>query len=57
MLQEKQVKRLHKSYTEALRYMDNAKETLQKANKEDDFYHDRKYVRTACGTAYKNVFS
>jgi hypothetical protein len=35
--------------------MENAKATLQKARKEDDFYHDRKYVRTACGTAYNGV--
>jgi hypothetical protein len=44
-----------KSYAEAMRYMDNAKETLQKAKKEDNFYSDRKYVRTACGTAYNGV--
>ncbi|KAA6335179.1 hypothetical protein EZS27_016564 [termite gut metagenome] len=44
-----------KYYSEAIRYMDNAKETLQKAGKEDYFYTDRKYVRTACGTAYNGV--
>jgi uncharacterized protein (UPF0332 family) len=44
-----------KAYAEALRYMSNAKETLQKARKEDDNYHDVKYVRTACGTAYNGV--
>jgi hypothetical protein len=44
-----------KSYVEALRYMDNAKATLQKAKKEDNYYTDRKYVRTACGTAYNGV--
>ena len=44
-----------KYYNEAIRYMDNAKETLQKAVKEDDYYRDRKYVRTACGTAYNGV--
>lgn len=38
-----------------MRYMSNAKETLQKARKEDRFYQDRKYVRTACGTAYNGV--
>ena len=42
-------------YQEALRYMDNAKETLQKANKEGKFYQDTKYVRTASGTAYNGV--
>jgi len=44
-----------KHYNEALRYMENAKATLQKAKKEDDYYNDRKYVRTACGTAYNGV--
>jgi len=44
-----------KSYTEAMRYMENAKETLKKAVKEDDYYRDKKYVRTACGTAYNGV--
>jgi hypothetical protein len=43
-------------YTEALRYMDNARKTLEKAGREDDrFYKDPKYVRTACGTAYNGV--
>jgi hypothetical protein len=44
-----------KNYAEAMRYMENAKETLQKAVKEDDYYRDKKYVRTACGTAYNGV--
>ena len=44
-----------KYYTEAIRYMDNAKETLKKAGKEDFFYVDKKYVKTACGTAYNAV--
>ena len=39
-------------YQEAIRYMENAKETLKKAGKEDDFYQDDKYVKTACGIAY-----
>jgi hypothetical protein len=43
------------SYAEAMRYMSNAKETLQKAGKEDKYYADPKYVRTACGTAYNGV--
>lgn len=42
-------------YNEAIRYMDNAKETLKKAGKEDLFYKDSKYVKTACGTAYNGV--
>jgi len=42
-------------YSEAVRYMDNAKEYLKNAKKEDDFYLDKKYVKTACGTAYNGV--
>ena len=42
-------------YSEAIRYMDNAKECLQKAKKEDNYYNDSKYVSMACGTAYKGV--
>jgi len=46
---------LKKEYEEAVRYMDNAKETLQKAKKDGSHYTDKKYVRTACGTAYNGV--
>ena len=53
-IEEQQVLK-QKSYTEAMRYMENAKETLKKAVKEDDYYRDKKYVRTACGTAYNGV--
>lgn len=35
--------------------MDNAKETLKKAEKRDLIYQNDKYVRTACGTAYNGV--
>ena len=42
-------------YNEALRYMENASGTLKKAHKEDRFYQDPKYVKTACGTAYNGV--
>ena len=42
-------------YNEAMRYMDNAKECLKKAKKEDGCYNDQKYVRMACGTAYSGV--
>jgi hypothetical protein len=36
--------------------MDNAKEALQKAQKQDNgFYKDKKYVRAACGIAYNGV--
>jgi len=53
-LQEQQRKR-EKYYIEAMRYMDNAKESLENAKKEGGFYHDKKYVKTACGTAYNGV--
>ena len=44
-----------KYYGEAIRYMDNAREYLKNAKKEDKIYRDVKYVRTACGTAYNGV--
>jgi uncharacterized protein (UPF0332 family) len=43
------------SYSEAMRYMDNARETLKKAGKDNQRYKDRKYVKTACGTAYNGL--
>jgi uncharacterized protein (UPF0332 family) len=43
------------AYSEAVRYMENARETLKKAGKEDQRYKDPKYVKTACGTAYSGV--
>ena len=44
-----------KYYGEAIRYMENAKEYLKNAKKEDGFYLDKKYVKTACGTAYNGL--
>ena len=44
-----------KYYGEAMRYMDNAKECLAKAKKEDHYYLDPKYVKMACGTAYNGL--
>jgi uncharacterized protein (UPF0332 family) len=44
-----------KYYNEAIRYMDNAKEYLKNAKKEGNYYHDAKYVKTACGTAYNGL--
>jgi uncharacterized protein (UPF0332 family) len=44
-----------KSYSEAIRYMENAKGTLKKAGKDNQRYKDPKYVKTACGTAYNGV--
>ena len=42
-------------YSEAVRYMDNAKEYLKNAKKDGNIYRDTKYVRTACGTAYSGL--
>ena len=42
-------------YSEANRYMDNAKECLKKAKKEDDYYQDKKYVKMACAVAYSGL--
>jgi hypothetical protein len=52
---EEQQEVKQKAYAEAIRYMDNAKEVLRKAHKEDNRYQDKKYVRMACGTAYSSV--
>ena len=46
---------LSKEYAEAIRYMNNANDTLQKARKDGNHYIDKKYVKTACGTAYNGV--
>jgi len=40
---------------EALRYLQNAKEILRKAPREDGSYADVKYVQEACGVAYLAV--
>ena len=45
----------HKNYAEAMRYIANAKDVLQKAGFENGRYKDSKYVRMACGTAYSGV--
>ena len=42
-------------YNEAIRYMDNAKEYLKNAKKDGNYYHDPKYVKTACGVAYSGL--
>ena len=53
-IQEQQmIKKKH--YYEAMRYMDNAKEYLKNAKKEGNYYQDKKYVKTACGTAYSGL--
>jgi hypothetical protein len=56
MTNEEQNLYLSAEYAEAMRYMDNAKETLKRAEKQDDrLYKDEKYVRSACGIAYLGV--
>jgi hypothetical protein len=40
---------------EPKRYLQNAKDLLKKAGREDGHYKDPKYVRMACGTAYSGV--
>jgi len=40
---------------EPVRYLENAKEILNKSQIEDSIYIDEKYVRSACGTAYLAV--
>lgn len=44
--------KLENPYQEAMRYIENARETLKSAGKDGKFYEDEKYVKTACGTAY-----
>lgn len=41
--------------TEAYRYLENAKECLQKAGKEGKVYSDKKYVRMAGNTIWNGV--
>ena len=53
-IEEKQELKKH-SYAEAMRYIENAKEALQKAKKEGKYYSDKKYVRTASGVAYSGM--
>lgn len=40
---------------EPIRYIENAKEILNKSPREENYYKDIKYVKTACGTAYLGV--
>jgi hypothetical protein len=54
-IRTEQEKKLQISHAEVTRYMNNAAENLQKAVKDDNYYLDDKYVRTACGVAYLAV--
>jgi hypothetical protein len=42
-------------YKEAMRYIENAEVQLKQAGKEDKFYIDEKYVKSACGIAYSGL--
>ena len=55
MMVDEQNKIREKYHSEAVRYMDNAKECLKNARKDGNYYRDPKYVRMACGTAYSGV--
>ncbi|GHV61131.1 hypothetical protein FACS1894195_1170 [Bacteroidia bacterium] len=54
-VREQQEQSKMEPYAEAMRYMRNAEDTLQKTRKEDNRYLDPKYVSSACGIAYKGV--
>ena len=43
------------AYQEAMRYIENAKETLKLAGKDGQFFADEKYVKTASGIAGKSI--
>src|ERR1044072_1949484 len=52
----KEAKDLKKeAYAEALRYMENARDTYKKARKSDRFYQDKKYVEGGANYAYHAV--
>ena len=42
-------------YKEAMRYIENARLQLNQAGKEDKFYIDEKYVKSASGIAYSGM--
>ena len=42
-------------YLESMRYIENAKQQLKQAGKDDKFYIDEKYVKIACGAAYSGM--
>ena len=53
--EQEQIKEQH--FSEAMRYVANAKECLIKAEMDNQskYYNDPKYVRMACGTAYSGI--
>lgn len=42
-------------YKESKRYIENAREDLKLAGKEENYYVDDKYVKSACGFAYSGI--
>ena len=50
---EKQLENTY--YDEAMRYMYNAEELLEKAEPKEGFYTDLKYLKSAAGTAYAGI--
>ncbi len=53
---QKNIKALKNQLSEAQRYIDNAKEILStKANKEDGYYQDKKYIKLVGHAAYSGV--
>ncbi|MCL2207277.1 MAG: DUF5618 family protein [Fibromonadales bacterium] len=55
MTREEQNKEQKEGYALAIRYLNNAKETLKKAGKEGRRFKDTKYVSSASGIAYRGV--
>jgi len=55
MTVQKQQHIKQKGYALAMRYMDNAMDTLRKAGRDGKFFEDPKYVSSASGIAYKGV--
>jgi len=55
MTVEEQNQIKEKYHSEAVRYMDNARDCLKNAQKEGKYYRDPKYVKMACGAAYSGV--
>ncbi|GBU22546.1 hypothetical protein R80B4_02456 [Fibrobacteres bacterium R8-0-B4] len=56
MMPKEQHAFLSERHAEAVRYMDNAEETLKRAGKQDNrYYKDEKYVKSACGIAHLGV--
>ena len=54
-MQKEQQHIRQKGYAEAMRYMANAKKTLEKAGMDGKHYMDVKYVRGASGIAYSGA--